>query len=431
MRFSAFPCGSTALTEDRCNQRQAAAVKLCSVCGSYAPDGEFEIGVVENLHFGAGLRRQKEVPLAALLKAAGRVEQPPDYRCHCGSLGTTKRCSGLTRCPEVYVAAVNRVSHSRGVEGKLTTVVDFPDTLSLTPRLLYPDQPARDYSGRVCTPQYKLFAGVFHQGTTVTSGHYFAVVATPAAAGDPNDDEGAEEGGGGGGSVAASGGWTRISDTHIDQVESPQAVERQARATCALLFYKRLPAGWRVGHSRFDGAEFYVDQRTGAAQWHWPEEAATEDGDGDCDGDGGGDGGGDGATAKAAAAAADGIDCDYAPLGREVEAERIPVGCRFYNNSTVEGYFWRLVEEEPPESEDDEPEDDGQDGHGEPRRRLQLKMVPPSGKRPVLMPPGTQWPMRSFSGALSKAPASSGPFPRCLPSQTVPDWRLWRLTDSD
>ena len=164
-------------------QGQSIKVKKCVSCGLYSPCSA-DPCLVEELKCAHLEGASVEPSLEALLRAESAAETPEGYRCDgCGRVGTTRLLSGLLRLPRVYVVRLNRaLTNRRGEEERVDTSIDFPDTLDLAAsgRLLFPQHPPKDYHGSPCGSQYRLFGAVFHRGTSIRSGHYFASIRNSA-----------------------------------------------------------------------------------------------------------------------------------------------------------------------------------------------------------------------------------------------------------
>lgn len=145
-----------------------------------------------------------------------------DHRCPgCFGCGTTVKRDTFFRLPEVLTIRIKRESYDTRSQTsrKIDSPVDFPDVLSLSECLLYPERPI-DYNGDPCSSSYRLYAACFHDGLDTSSGHYTASVRTTA--GDA---------------------WVGIDDRQIEYAESPREIERQTSTMpprASMLFYRRL-----------------------------------------------------------------------------------------------------------------------------------------------------------------------------------------------
>jgi uncharacterized UBP type Zn finger protein len=157
-------------------QGQTLKTTTCTNCGLYSPSSADPF-LVEEL-FTAPYANHSSATLGGLIAEAAKHETPPDFKCdRCRRIGTTIVRAGLVRVPAVYIIRLNRVTYDRyGRESRVSTSIDYPDTLELADSQLWWPDTALDYHGRPCGVRYKLYAVVFHQGATVRTGHYFASV---------------------------------------------------------------------------------------------------------------------------------------------------------------------------------------------------------------------------------------------------------------
>ena len=157
-------------------QGQSLKTTTCSRCGLYSPSSADPF-LVEEV-FTAPVARQSRASLQDLIEQASRDETPRDFKCdRCKRVGTTVVRVGLVRLPAVYIIRINRVNFDRyGRESRVSTSIDYPDTLDLADGQMWWADTPLDYHGRPCGVRYQLYAVVFHRGGTVRSGHYFASV---------------------------------------------------------------------------------------------------------------------------------------------------------------------------------------------------------------------------------------------------------------
>lgn len=211
-------------------QGQSLKTTMCNSCGLYSPSSA-EPFLVEELHT-APYARHASATLGELVAEAAKDEKPSDFKCdRCRRIGTTVVRVGLVRVPAVYIIRLNRVAYDQsGHERRVSTSIDYPSTLELDNSQLRWPGTALDYHGMPCGVRYKLYAVVFHRGSTVRTGHYFASVSSTAGTKGrvARKNKGGGRGGGGGatrdGPTAKRGGWSWCGCCHGPVQEEAGAV---------------------------------------------------------------------------------------------------------------------------------------------------------------------------------------------------------------
>jgi ubiquitin carboxyl-terminal hydrolase 8 len=170
--------------------------------------------------------------LEALLKLRQRVETLHELQCEeCKQKGRT-RYGKFARLPDRLAICIGRFSMpgDHNAVTKINTRVRFPvRDLDLTEHCAQPDLEMKQtndhhFAGRM---RYDLYAVTVHQGSSVSSGHYFAYVRDDLSR-DPTD-------------------WWKCNDTRVDRVKigssSPddqtETMYKDGNATAYMLYYRR------------------------------------------------------------------------------------------------------------------------------------------------------------------------------------------------